>query len=380
MATNISFGTPVDTMGPYYSEADLNDQPVSNESIIILEKLIQEADGGLACELKEDGFRCQVHVNGKNLKLFTRGSGEFEVQCFPEVVEALHVLKLNKTILDGELRGSASGYDGFKAMQSRARYKGRINEKTLKAYLQTKPQEFPLQLVVFDVLMSKGRSQINKSNRTRRAMLEDMLEQNKTIFPAYRESAGNPQEVVSLYNQKVKGENQEGLVLKQPDLRYIPGDKTHWVKLKRFESLDLVILGLSKGETKEAAYGQALVGSYHQDKNAYQSLGYVNLVRKNPATGNLFADDVLRMTGKRLASPPDNVEVGAKKPEVYVRPSVVVEVRAMNIDRGSDFACSVDGKTFYSLRIAHVKCVREDKTAAQATTTAFVADYYKMQR
>jgi len=28
----ISFGTPIDPMGPDYSEADLNDRPVSHES------------------------------------------------------------------------------------------------------------------------------------------------------------------------------------------------------------------------------------------------------------------------------------------------------------------------------------------------------------
>lgn len=378
--TKISFGTAVEFMGPCYSEADLNDRPVSKESIAILEKLIEEAEGSIACELKEDGFRCQAHVDGKGLKLFTRGSGEFETRCFPEIVAALHKLNLKKTIFDGELRGTAAKYDGFKAVQARARYKGRIGEKALKEYLQAKPEEFPLQLVVFDVLMSNGRSQIHENNGMRRALLEDLVSENNIIIPASQNIVRMPLEIVSLYDEKVKKEKHEGLVLKQPTLEYLPGDKTHWVKLKKFEPLDLVILGLSEGETKKVKYGQALVGSYHQGKNVYQSLGFVNLVRENPATGDLIANDVMAMLGKKLSSPPQNIEVGAKKPDVYVNPAVVVEVRAMNIDRGNDFACSVDGKTSYSLRIAYAKCIREDKTAMQATPTEFVAQYYKMQR
>ncbi len=378
--TKISFGIPVESMGPYYSEVDLNDQPVSNESIAALEKLIAEAGGNVACEVKEDGFRCQAHADGKKLKLFTRGSGEFETSCFPEISAALQRLHLKKTIFDGELRGAASGYDGFKSIQARARYKGRISEKTLKAYLQTKPKEFPLQLVVFDVLMNNGTSKINVGNSSRRALLEDLLSKNETITPAYRTVVETPQDLVSLYTKKVKKEKHEGLVLKQPHLEYLPGDKNHWVKLKKFEPLDLVILGLSEGETKKVKYGQALVGTYHPGKNVYQALGFVNLVRENPATGNLIANDVMAMLGKKLSSPPKNIEVGTKKPDAYVNPAIVVEVRAMNIDRGNDFACSVDGKTSYSLRIAYVKCIREDKNAKQATPTEAVAQHYTKQR
>ncbi len=375
----ISFGNPIEPMGPYYSEVDLNDRPVSPESIVLLEKLIQEAEGSLACELKEDGFRCQVHVNGQDVRLFTRGSGEFEPRCFPEVVAGLHELGLEKTIFDGELRGKAGKYGGFKAMQARARYAGRLNEKALQEYLRNKPQEFPVQLVAFDVLMNNGVPQVQEANATRRALLEEVLRGGEIIVPVSRTIAETPQDIVTLYAQKVQQENYEGIVLKQPFLEYIPGDKRHWVKFKKFEPLDLVILGFSRGESPHK-YSQALVGSYLPERDVYQSLGFVNLVRKNPVTKNLFADDIGSIVGKKRRTPPQNVEVGTKRPDIYVNPTVILEVRAMNIDRGNDFACSVDGKMFYSLRIAYVKCLREDKKAEQATTTDFVASYQEQQR
>lgn len=378
--SKIAFGTPIEPMGPYYSDVDLNDKPVSRESLTMLETLLDEAGGSLACELKEDGFRCQVHVDGSDVRLFSRGAGEFEPRCFPEIIESLRALDLEHTIFDGELRGSAGKYNGFKAMQARARYQGRISEKALWEYLKTKPQDFPVQLVVFDMLMDNGASLLEEPNETRQFRLEGRCEESKTIIPVSRTVVKTPQEIAKLYAQKVQREKYEGLVLKQPRLEYIPGDKKHWVKLKKFEPLDLVILGLSRGESQTLRYSQALVGSYLPERDVYQALGFVNLRRQNPATGNLFAEDLGSLLGKKRTAPSKNVEIGSRKPEVYVNPNVVVEVRAMNIDRGSDFACSVDGKTFYSLRIAHPKSIREDKTARQATTTEFVAEYYRQQR
>lgn len=375
----IAFGTPIEPMGPYYGEVDLNDKPVSQESQTMLETLLAEAGGSLACELKEDGFRCQVHVDGSDIRLFSRGAGEFEPRCFPEIIESLGALGLEQTILDGELRGSAGKYGGFKAMQARARYRDRISEKALREYLKTKPQDFPVQLVVFDMLMHQGTFFLEEPNASRRCRLEEAIADSETILPVSRTLVKTPQEIAGFYAQKVQKEKYEGLVLKQPRLEYIPGDKKHWVKLKKFEPLDLVILGLSHQESK-VGYTQALVGSYLPERDVYQSLGFVNLRRQNPATGNLFAEDLYSLLGKKRTAPSKNVEIGSRKPEVYIDPSVVVEVRVMNIDRGKDFTCSVDGKTGYSLRTAYIKSIREDKAARQATTTEFVAAYHRQQR
>ncbi len=378
--TNISFNTAVEPMGPYYSEADLNDKPISEESIRTLQNMIYEAEGSLAGEIKEDGFRDQSHTDESNIRLFTRGS-EFEASCFPEVVDALKSLNLRQTILDGELRGAQSKYAGFKSVQLRARYKGRIKEAGIQEYLETKPSEHPLQYVVFDILMKDGVSLLDQRNDVRRRILEELIGDNKTIIPVERTIVKTPQEIIALYQKKILKEKFEGLVLKQPNGLYLPGDKKHWVKLKKFETLDLVIIGLSQDEKKKAQYGQVLVASYNNEKDTYQSLGFLNLVRENPATGNSFAEDVPLLVNV-VSSVPDKVEVGNKTPDVYVAPAVVLEVRVMNIDvgYGKDYACSIDGKAKYSLRIAYVKSIREDKRADQINTTEFVANMHKKQK
>ncbi len=380
MTTKISFNTAVEPMGPYYSEADLNDKPIGEESIKILEQIINEAEGSLASEIKEDGFRNQSHTDKSSIKLFARGS-EFEASCFPEVVDALKALNLRQTILDGELRGAQSKYGGFKDIQSRARYKGRIKEKGIQEYLETKPAEHPLQYVVFDILMTNGVSLLDQRNDVRRNILEELLQGNETIIPVERNIVKTPQEIIALYKKKILREKFEGLVLKQPNGLYLPGDKTHWIKLKKFEPLDFVVLGLSRGENRAVEFSQALVGAYNDQKKVYQSVGFVNLVRENTTTGNFFAQDVAALANIS-SSIPNKVEVGAKTPDIYVTPEVVLEIRAMNIDigYGNDYACSVDGKSKYSLRIAYVKSIREDKRADQINTTDFVAKMHKKQK
>ena len=362
-------------MGPYYSDADLNDKPISDDSILVLENLIGEGQGSLACELKEDGFRCQAHIDRNNVMLFSRGA-TYQVDCFPEIVNALQSLNLSQTIIDGELRGIQGKYAGFKDAQKRARYAGRIKEEKIKEYLETEPSEHPLQFVAFDILMTSGVSLIGGRNDSRREILEELILQNEIVIPIERRIFNKSKEIITAYKQLILKEKYEGLVLKQPNSEYVPGDKTHWVKLKKFEPLDLVIIGISKGAENNV---QALVASYNSEKNVYQSLGLINLSKNNPATNNLFENDVLELV-KFTESKPDNVEVGNRTPDKYVIPSLVLEVRVMNYETGKDFACSIDGKAKYSLRIAYIKSIRDDKRANQASTTEFVAKRYQKQK
>jgi len=383
---------PIESMGPKYSEVDLNDAVVSKEDNHALEAIISDADGILACEVKEDGFRCQPHVDNNSIKLFTRGLGEFELRCFPDIAEALKSLKLKGTILDAELVGFSGGFDGYKEIQSRARYAGRISEKGIEKYLKKDKvvDEFPLELVVFDVLMLNGKSCLDVPYWNRRMIVEDISSADtySVVRCSEKHNACIPKDVIKLYRQKVQGDLREGLVLKQQGVNYIPGDKNHWIKLKKFETIDLVVVGLCKRENEtnqNVKFGQAIVASYNSEKNKYQSVGAVNLVRENPASSRTFAEDVYSSVKKSVIySPPLNINFGNKKPDIFMPfdKSIVLEIRVMNFEFGfgNDYACSVDGKGKYSLRIAYVKNIRDDKRPEQATTSQQIAQMCKMQK
>jgi len=387
----IQFAEQVDSMCPYYGLVDLNDSEVSEADINALADIIMNAEGSIACEIKEDGYRFQAHVNNDKMFFFTRGrdagkTTRFEARTLPEIVEALTALRLKETILDGEIKGVKGGFEGYKAIQSRARYEGRILDKGIEKYLSKDklPEKYPLELVIFDVMMYNGIPCINLQYAERREIIKEIAGKSKITRPAAQKLILTPEKLISFYRKKVQGEQREGLVLKQPTLEYIPGDKTHWIKLKKFETLDLVIVGLCKSEDAKG-FGQAMVAAYNPETRQYQTVGTINLLRKNNATGNLFAKDIQEQLADRLTeNPAQCVVIGEKTAAVYVHPkqSLLLEIRAMNIERtnSESFACSPDDKNFYSLRTGYVKSIREDKLAPQATTCEQIAQLYSMQR
>ena len=193
----------------------------------------------------------------------------------------------------------------------------------------------------------------------------------------------DPESIIKFY-QYAENQELEGIVLKEPNLAYIPGDETHWIKIKRFETLDLTILGLynaTKGSGEK--YGHALVATLNQERNTYESIGKVNIIRTNPSTGRTFASEIRTMIKRGTSKhPSDKANYGLAEPDVYIEPdeSLVLEVGAVEINFGPahPYSCGKDAKNnAYSLRIGHVRTIREDKNPEQSTTTQEVRKLYE---
>lgn len=389
----IIFGTAVESMGPKESPIDLEQPELYEKNRAGLAELIEAAGGTVVCEVKEDGNRCQSHVDtaGRNKQtfLFTRGEQQLEPRCFPDIIDILNKLRLKQTILDGELKGLERGLAGLNVMHRRRRFAG-ISEKAIQTYIQDRVVEGnPLELVLFDVLMYKGKPTIELPYTERRKIVEDLTGKEIPHFRASQKYLlSTPEEIMALYAQKVTEEKNEGLVVKQPGLIYIPHDKTHWVKLKKFETLDFVVVGLYKNTVAKRTkfkYSKLMVAAYDPRTQKYQTLGNVNPVITNEATENLFAQDIEQHLAPRdiSESPPLNLDVGKKNPELYVRPekSVVLEISFMNIgvtDHGK-YACNNNG-TYFSLREAKIKSIRDDKRPDQASTPEDVAAMERKRR
>ena len=374
----IEFAKPFTPMGLKYSAVDLNG-PVDEQTNEDLKTIISEAGASVAVETKEDGYRCIAHVNKDEVTLFTRSGSRYDERCFPDIVKTLTEMNLRKTILDMELRGIGNRYEGFKIVQERANgLIGRtVKGKTLDKRIAL-AQEKQLRLVAFDVVMISGKpiDELHLLHRT--DLLDDIVAKGgKNITRAEQYIVNTPEQIIAFY-KKTDSNEGEGIVIKQPGLSYLPGDDTHWIKVKRFESLDLTIVGIYQNEQTESR--QALVATYVPTEEKYQTIGTVNLARKNPATGNTFAQDVHRKLRKNMRSvPPKNVDYGNCAPDSYLTPekSIVLEIGAMEIQQSkNDYACGHNGKTAYSLRIGHVRSIREDKAPWQSTSTSKVAKLY----
>ena len=366
-----------------FNESAMSMNPVYADMKI--EELIEKQGGLSFGEIKEDGYRCQIHVDGENVRMFTRQGNEYVSSCYPEIVKAVQKLNLRKTVLDAELKGESIGYEGFRQMRKRFR---RVfpKKKKLEEY-KTLIREFPLKLVVFDTLMFEGQELLDIVLRERRKYTEKIFGQR--VEPSDLYHITNKEQFDKLFQKKVKKQRHEGLVLKIPDSIYIgkpkelyqKDEKYNWVKIKNFETLDLVVVAFQEGKSsynKGLKYSSAVCAMKNQETELYDVMGSISLARVNPVTDRSFGIDLEEMITKTTSKMPENIRIPEKLVKkydslIYVEPehSQVLEIRSMNIE--------LDKQMDYTFRIAHVNDIREDKSVTQTTTRKEISDLHKMQ-
>ncbi len=321
-------------------------------------------------ELKYDGYRLQLHKKGSIIKGYTRNLNDVPLDIYPELSSSLS--SLPNCILDCELNGGI-GHAGFKAVKHRFRSK----KTDLTAYEKKADLSKIVELRVFDVLYY-GQKWLMELPLSERRNYTERIGEPK-IKPGQQWRVDDAKTLESLFESLTESKH-EGLVCKDPCSLYLPGNRSgKWTKLKRFETLDLVVLGayLSNEEIS-----QILCGAYNEESKCFETLAKINAKREGI---NKVLAELLK--GKLQAEIPATVVIhpNAKSedlPQLYVEPksSVVVEIKAMNINHGkNEYSCGFDGNRSYSLRIAWAKQLREDKKPSQATTTKAVAELYKIQ-
>ncbi|MBL7100544.1 MAG: ATP-dependent DNA ligase [Nanoarchaeota archaeon] len=363
----MKFGEYTMSMNPIYAD-------------ISIEEVIGKHGGESFGEIKEDGYRCQIHADGNDVRMFTRAGNEYVYECYPEIVEAVQKLNLKRTVLDVELKGESIGYEGFIQMRKRFR---RVQPKKPGEYKE-RIKNFPLKFVVFDTLMFEGEELLDVELSKRRKYTDNIF--GERVQPSEIYEITSEEQFDKLFQEKVKKQRHEGFVLKKPSSIYIgkpkelcQKDEEHnWIKVKNFETLDLVVVALYKSKfAKELKFSSALCAMKNNETGLYSVMGSVSLIRKNPTTENSFAKDLEGMITKTTNDKPANIyfpEKIEKKYEnlTYVRPeeSQLIEVRTMNLE--------FDGKD-YGFRIAYANDIREDKDVSQTTTFKEVKKIHEVQ-
>ena len=162
--------TPFESMNPVFIGTD--------ESLF--ERIMQEHNDATLAEIKEDGYRMQVHKQGSKIKAYTRQMKEIILEIMPELRASL--LNLPDCIMDAELIGQDKvGHAGFKVVQRRFRH--RISQKGIEEYLESGlVEDMPLALRVFDTLYWEGSPLIDQPLTERRTYTESIDE--KLIAPS----------------------------------------------------------------------------------------------------------------------------------------------------------------------------------------------------
>lgn len=272
---------------------------------------LPESEHRWAFEMKWDGVRAVVYVEGGTVRIMTRNDREVAA-TYPEIEGVADALGGRSAVLDGEVVAlDAAGRPSFGELQARMQV-----QRPGAALLAKVPVSF----LAFDVLHLDGESQLATPYDGRRAVLEDLgLDGPHWATPPAFEGDGATAMEVS------EQQGLEGVLAKRRESTYQPGRRSRdWVKVKHVRMQEVVIGGWSPGEgNRTGRIGSLLVG-VHDDEGRLVYAGHV---------GTGFSVTALEDLGARLAplertTPPfaDEVPRAHAKGARWVTPRLVGEV------------------------------------------------------
>ncbi|MFQ5620339.1 MAG: ATP-dependent DNA ligase [Candidatus Nanoarchaeia archaeon] len=319
--------------------------------------------GKPACfEYKYDGFRIQVHKKGKDIALFTRRL-ENVTKAFPDIVKAVRAnVKGTEVILDGEAVGydpKTKRYLPFQTVSQRIKRKHGVEEMAKK---------FPVEYVIFDVLMYKGDSMLNEPLEKRREIAKSLTKSQKYVVTLSDQLITSSVKEARAFFKKAIHEGNEGLMAKALDAPYKPGSRVGtWIKIKgSLDPLDLVIVDAEWGEGKRSGWLTSFTLAC-RDHGKFVEVGKVGtgMKEKEDVGGVSFG------TMTKKLKPLITEERGRK---VRIKPKIVVEILSEEVQKSPTYSSG------YALRFPRVINLRLDKPASEAATLTRIKKQYEAQK
>ncbi|MFL5778628.1 MAG: ATP-dependent DNA ligase, partial [Chloroflexota bacterium] len=211
-------------------------------------------------EPKWDGFRCLVFREGASVDLRSRHDRPLG-RYFPEIVAAVRELP-DEVVLDGELILAGPTGSDFAALM------GRLHPAATR--VERLSREAPASYVAFDLLAAGGEDLRSEPFVERRRRLEALLRDVPAPI-VLTPSTADPDEAERWF-EEARGGGVDGVVAKEPGLRYEPGRRS-MVKVKHERTADCVVAGarfLAAGR----AISSLLLGLY-DDREQLRHVGVV---------------------------------------------------------------------------------------------------------
>jgi len=346
--------------------------------------------GECAVEPKYDGFRLQVHYDGKNIKIFTRNLEEVTFM-YPDIEKGIREqIKTKGVVMEGEAiayNPNTNEYLPFQLTSQRKR----------KYDIEEMARKIPLKYMAFDLLYLDGENLISTPYSKRHKMLADLIGEGKTIYISQEEVLGDGKKIENFFDDAIS-RGLEGILAKKLDGTYQAGARGwNWIKLKRSyqskldDTIDCVVMGYYYGRGKRTSFGIGafLIGIYDEKQDKFMTIAKV---------GTGLTDE----EWKELAKRGDKLKSKARptlyevdkwlEPDVWVEPEIVVEIRADELTRspihtaGRVMKASKSGSAFdvdvagYALRFPRLERFRDDKKPTDATTLKEVEEIFKLQK
>lgn len=285
-------------------------------------------------EIKLDGFRCLVFVDGEDVLLQSR-NGRPLGRYFPELR-----FPAGRYVLDGEIvvRGK-DGREDFDALGQRIH--------PADSRIQRLAGETPAVYVAFDLLAREDEDLLALPFAERRTALELLLD-GAAFADAPIELMPT---VTSVHEAERWLRDAEGAMAKERSAPYLPGERRGTVKVKRIRTIDAVLAGWRPGKEHDTV-GALILALYDGDE--LRVVGHcsgLTASEKRRLVGFLAPYE----TGERGSADPSRWSAGRELEWVALRPELVVEIDFDHVSAG---------------RIRHgakLRRWREDKDPRQCT-------------
>lgn len=294
-------------------------------------------EGQWIYEIKFDGYRLMVRIDGGTARLLTRNGHDWTDQM-PQVAAAVNKLGVQSGWMDGEVVVmGADGRPDFNLLQ--------------KALDRKAPGE--MVLFLFDLPFFEGDDLRGVELVHRRALLKSVLEEKGGDTVRFSEDfEATPADLL----QSACRLQLEGVMAKRSDSTYISKRSDTWLKLKCKQRQEFVVCGFTVRTSELASIGSLLLG-VHNEKGDLVSVGSVGTGWNASAAATLFKQ-LAAMELKKSPFAPGAAKSGrwsrrGPGAERWVRPELVAEV---------EFAgWTPDGQ----IRHASFVAMRTDKPATQ---------------
>ncbi|HWO81183.1 ATP-dependent DNA ligase [Gaiella sp.] len=302
----------------------------------VAEALTRTGPAGI--EWKLDGARLQVHRSGHVVRAFTRSLADVTDRV-PEVVAATMLLPLDAAVLDSEVIALTAEARPLSFQETMSRF-GSSSAQSVR-------DGVPLTPFFFDCLHLDGEDLLERPYSERAALLATRVPEDRRIP---RIETADPAAGEAFLDAAL-ARGHEGVLVKSLAAPYEAGRRgSGWVKVKRAQTLDLVVLAAEWGHGRR----QGRLSNLHLGARDPASGGFVMLGK----TFKGMTDAMLDWQTEKL------LELAAAREGhvVHVRPELVVEIAFDGVQRSSRYPGGL------ALRFARVKGYRPDKTPAEADT------------
>ncbi|WP_245895298.1 ATP-dependent DNA ligase [Devosia submarina] len=255
------------------------------------------AGEGWLHEIKYDGYRCQLHIDGSQITTYTRNGHDW-THKFGPIAKAARAIPARQAIIDGEICvQDERGVTDFSALQSA---------------IKSRPQD--LVFFAFDLLHLNGGDLRPAPLEERRAKLRLLISQvpgSRIVMSDEYDGDG------AAFFDLVSDLDLEGMVSKRKGSRYWSGSSEAWRKTKCWAVSTMAVIGV---ERDKAGVPYALLAN----ERGYQGAAFVGL----PV--GLRREFWRYVEGKAAAVAPI---VGLKKSATWLQPGMTAKVRYL---KGSD--------------------------------------------